>query len=149
MHEIKLKGSWIIKAPREEVYKIITDFENMPKYFPKVAESLQIVSRNGNHLSIDAKAKSFGRTIPVHMETELMPPVGFKSDNKSDLGTSGHEEFILEEIPEGTRISYTYNVKIDNPILRWIGRFLIGWYAMWFWKRAVIDKLREMLEKRD
>jgi len=58
MREINLKGSWVIRAPREEVYKIMTDFENMPKYFPKVAESLRIVSRNGNHLSIDAKAKS-------------------------------------------------------------------------------------------
>jgi len=69
------------------------------------------------------------------------------SDNKNDIGTSGHEEFLMEEVPEGTKINYTYDVELKNPLFRIFGRFLIGWYAMRFWKRAVIDKLKEMLEK--
>ena len=81
------------------------------------------------------------------METELRPPIGYVSDNKSAMGTSGHEEFLMEEIPEGTKINYTYNVELKNPILRILGGFLIGWYAMRFWEHAVIDKLKKMLEK--
>ena len=99
MKKIILKKSWIIKAPREEVYKIMSDFENMPKYFPKVAQSLQILKRDGNNLTIEAKAKTFGRIISAQMETQLRPPVGYVSDNKSAMGTSGHEEFLMEEIP--------------------------------------------------
>lgn len=42
MKHINLKGSWVIKAPIDQVFKIISDFENMPKNFPTVAESLVI-----------------------------------------------------------------------------------------------------------
>jgi carbon monoxide dehydrogenase subunit G len=147
MKRIHLKGSWIIKAPREEVYKIMTDFENMPRNFPAVAQSLHIVKREGNNLTIEAKAKTFGRIVSVHMKTKLRPPFGYVSDNKSAIGTSGHEEFLMEEVPEGTKINYTYDVEVNNPFFRIFGKVLIGWYAMRFWKRAVIDKLKEMLEK--
>lgn len=147
MKKIHLKGSWIIKAPREEVYKIMTDFENMPRYFPGVAQSLRIVKREGNNLTIEAKAKTFGKVFPVHMKTQLRPPFGYISDNKSAIGTSGHEEFLMEEVPEGTKINYTYDVEINNVFLRIFAKPLISWYAMRFWKRAVIDKLKEMLEK--
>jgi carbon monoxide dehydrogenase subunit G len=147
MKKIYLKDSWVIKASREKVYKIMSDFENMPKYFPAVAQSLRILKREGNNLTIEAKAKTFGRVIITHMETQLRPPVGYVSDNKSAIGTAGHEEFLMEEVPEGTKINYTYDVEINNPFLRIFGRVLIGWYAMRFWKHAVIDKLKEMLEK--
>ncbi|MFA5986522.1 MAG: SRPBCC family protein [Parcubacteria group bacterium] len=147
MKKILLQKSWVINAPREEVYKIMSDFENMPKYFPKVAQSLHILKRDGNNLTIEAKAKTFGRIISVQMETQLRPPKGYVSDNKSGIGTFGYEEFLMEEISEGTRINYSYNIELKNPILRILGGFLIGWYAMRFWEHAVIDKLKEMLEK--
>ena len=146
MKKIYLKGSWTIKAPREEVYRIISDFENMPKYFPAVARSLHIVKKEGNNLTIEAEVKTFGRVFPVHMETQLRPPIGYVSDNKSAI-TAGHEEFLMKETSEGTKINYTYDVEIKNPILSIFSKLLIERYAMRFWKHAVIDKLKEMLEK--
>lgn len=147
MKKIHLKGSWVIKAPRGKIYEIMTDFENMPKYFPKVAQSLRIIKKENNNLLMEAKAKTFGKAFSVQMETQLRPPYGYISDNKSAIGTSGHEEFLMEEIPEGTKINYTYEVDLKNPILRIFGRLLIGLYAMRFWEHAVIDKLKEMLEE--
>ena len=147
MEKIHLEDSWIIKAPRKKIYEIMSDFENMPKYFPAVAESLRIVKREGNKLTIDAEAKTFGRIIKTKMITQLLPPKGYISDNKSALGTSGHEEFLMEEVPEGTRINYVYDVELSNAFLRIFAKPLIGWYAMRFWKQAVIDRLKEMLEK--
>ncbi len=147
MKKILLKKSWAIKAPREEVYKIMSDFENMPTFFPKVAKSLRILKRNGNNLTIEAKAKTFGRFFTAKMQTQLLPPIGYVSDNKSEIGTFGHEEFLMEEIPGGTKINYSYDITIKNPIFAILGNFLLGWYAMRFWEKAVIDKLKEMLEK--
>jgi hypothetical protein len=147
MKKILLKASWIIKAPREEIYRIMSDFESMPKYFPAVAQSIEIIKREGNNLTMEAKAKTFGRVISAHMETQLCPPLGYISNNRSAMGTSGHEEFLMEEISGGTKINYTYDVKLKNPIFRIFGGPLIGWYAMRFWKHAVIDKLKKMLEK--
>ena len=147
MKSIHLEDSWVIRASREKIYEIMTDFENMPKYFPEVTQSIRIVKKEGNNLLMEAKAKTFGKTFFVKMKTQLRPPYGYISDNKSAIGTSGHEEFLMEEVPEGTKINYTYEVEINNVFLRIFAKPLIGWYAMKFWKRAVIDKLKEMLEK--
>jgi len=149
MKHINLKGSWIIKAPISEVFKIISDFENMPNNFPAVAESLVIIKKDGNKLEIDAKAKSFGMVLPVKMKTEIIPGRGFISDNEnSKLGISGHEEFLMEEIEEGTRINYVYELDIHNKWLRVIAKPLIGWYSMKFWEKAFIYRLKDIVKKQ-
>ncbi len=50
----------------------MSDFENMPKYFPKVAEAVRIISRVGNNLTIEADVKFFGKVFKVNMKTELL-----------------------------------------------------------------------------
>ena len=148
MKHISLKGSWVIKAPIDQVFKIISDFESMTKNFPTVAESLVITKKDGNKLEIDARAKSFGTVFPVKMKTEIIPGKGYISDNEnSKLGISGHEEFLMEEIAEGTRINYVYEVNIHNKWLRVIAGPLIGGYSMKFWEKAFIGRLREILKK--
>ncbi len=148
MKNINLHGSWLIKAPLVEVFNIMTDFEKFPEYFPKVAESIIIVRREGNYLEMVAIAKSFGQKLPVKMKTQILPGKGYISDNESPkFGTSGHEEFLLSPHQEGTMIDYTYQVSIHKQWLRIIARPLLGWYSMKYWKKAVIDELRKRLER--
>lgn len=148
MEHIHLEGSWIIKAPLEEVFNIVTDFENMPIYFPKVAANLTITKRNGNNLEIDAQVRSFGTTFPVKMKTQILPQRGFISDNESlKFGTSGHEKFLLEKTEEGTKINYIYEVDIHKRWLQIIAKPLIGCFGMKFWEKAFIDQLKKILEK--
>ena len=147
MKEIKLHGQWLVKAPIEDVFRMMTDFEKFPQNFPKVAESIQVKKREGNYLEIEAVAKSFGKEFPVHMKTQILPGKGYISDNESpSFGTSGHEEFLLSESPEGTVIDYTYQVAIHKRWLRIVALPLIGWFSMKYWKKAVIDELRKRLE---
>lgn len=125
----------------------MTDFEKFPEYFPKVAESIRIVKRDGNHLEMNATVRSFGTTFPVTMKTEILPGKGFVSDNESPkFGTSGHEELLLFQKPEGTVIDYTYQVAIHKRWLRIVAKPLIGWFSMKFWEKAVIEELRKRLE---
>ncbi len=148
MKHIHLENSWIIKAPLEEVFKIVTDFENMPKFFPKVAESVIIKKQKGNNLEIEAQVKSFGTTFPVTMKTKILPQKGFISDNQSlKFGTSGHEELLLKKVKGGTKINYIYEVDIHKKWLRVMARPLIGWFAMKAWEKAVVNELRKILEK--
>ncbi len=49
MKQIHLQNSWIIKAPLEDVFKIITDFEKMPKLFQKKVLFLIIKVRSLAH----------------------------------------------------------------------------------------------------
>ncbi len=149
MKEIILHNQWLIKAPREDVFKTMTDFENFPKHFPKVAEKVIIKKREGNYLEIEATVKSFGRNFSVQMKTQILPGEGFISDNTSlQFGTSGHEKMLFSVSPEGTIIDYTYQVKIHKPWLRLVATPLIRWYSMKYWEKAVIDELKKALEKR-
>lgn len=150
MKHIRLENSWIVKASAEDIFNIITDFENMPKNFPKVAEKVTITKREGNNLEIDAQVKSFGVAFPVKMKTKIIPRRGFVSDNQSPkFGTSGHEELLLEKAAGGTKINYVYEVDIHKKWLRIIAKPLIGWFAMKAWERAVINRLRKILEKQN
>ncbi len=148
MKDITLKAQWFIKAPLVEVFNIMTDFEKFPEYFPKVAESIKIVKREGNYLEMDTTAKSFGQNFPVKMKTKILPGKGYISDNESPkFGTSGHEEFLLSVYSEGTVVDYTYQVAIHKFWLRIVAKPLIGWFSMKYWKKAVIDELKKRLEK--
>lgn len=149
MKEITLHKQWIIKAPVEEVFKIMTDFEHLSRYFPKVAESVQVHTRDGNNLEMEATVKSFGKRFKVKMKTRILPGKGFISDNDSyQFGTSGHEELLLSTHPEGTLIDYTYQVTIHKAWLRIVATPLIKWYAMKVWGKTVIDELKKILEKQ-
>lgn len=148
MKEITLCKQWVVKAPVEEVFRIMTDFEHMPKHFPKVAESVRVVKREGDYLEMEATVKSFGKNFQVKMKTHILPGKGFTSDNDSyEFGTSGHEELLLSPHQEETLIDYTYQVTIHKKWLRIIATPLIKWYSMKFWEKAVIDELKKILEK--
>lgn len=148
MKQITLHNQWVVKAPLQDVFRIMTDFEKMPEHFPQVAEKVQIIKREGDHLEMLADVKSFGKTFKVKMKTQILPGKGFISDNDSyEFGTSGHEELLLSEDPDGTLIDYTYQVTIHKAWLRIVATPLIKWYSMKFWEKAVIDNLKKMLEK--
>lgn len=147
MKEITLHKQWLIKAPVEKVFGIMTDFEKFPERFPKVAKSINIIKREGNYLEMDAVAKSFGKDFKVKMKTQILPGKGFISDNDSfEFGTSGHEEFLLSAKSDGTIIDYTYEVTIHKKLLSVFATPLIRWYSMKFWEKAVIDELKKIIE---
>ncbi len=149
MHQITLHKQWVVKAPIEDVAKIMTDFEKFPEYFPEVAESIEIKKLEENNLEIEATFKSFGKKFKVKMKTQILPGKGYISDNDSyQFGTSGHEEFILSAHPEGTLIDYTYQVTIHKKWLSIVATPLIKWYSMKYWEKAVINKLKKMVEKQ-
>jgi len=149
MNEIKLHNQWLVNAPIDDVFRIMTDFEKFPEHFPKVAESIQINKREGNYLEMEATVRSFGKKFQVKMKTQILPGKGFISDNDSyQFGTSGHEELLLSLHAKGTLIDYTYQVTIHKKWLRIIALPLIRWYSMKYWEKAVIVQLKKILEKK-
>ncbi len=147
MKEKVLEGSWVIDAPVEDVYKIISDFEKAPEYFPIVAKGMKVISRDGNNLRIEATTNTFGINFKVAMKTTLLPNEGFKSINESALAIED-EQFIIKPVDEGTRIEYLNNVTIKNNILRMFSRLIIGKGALKFWEFAYINRLKKILKNK-
>jgi hypothetical protein len=148
MKQITLRKQWVVEAPINDVFGIMTDFEKFPENFPKVAESIKINKREGNYLEMEATVKSFGRIFKVLMKAQIIPGKGFISDNDSyQFGTSGHEELLLSETPKGTLIDYTYQVSIHKKWLRLVAAPLIRGYSMKYWEKSVIDRLKILLKK--
>jgi len=76
---MQIKGSWFIKASREKIYNIMTDFENIPKYFPDVAKSVRILDEQGNNVILALESPYPDGVMQVRRSIELNPPVGYKS----------------------------------------------------------------------
>jgi len=149
MNGITLRNQWVVQAPVDAVFRILTDFERFPEHFPEVAEAVRINKRKGNCLEMEATVRSFGKKFQVRMKTQILPGKGFISDNDSyQFGTSGHEELLLSEHAQGTLIDYTYQVTVHKGWLRIIAVPLLRWYSMKYWEKAVIDQLKRILEKR-
>lgn len=148
MKEITLHEQWVVRAPLNDVFGIMTNFEKFPEHFPKVAQSIRVTKREEDYLEMEATVRSFGRNFQVKMKTHILPGKGFISDNDSyQFGTSGHEELLLSPCTDGTLIDYTYQVSIHKRWLRIVAVPLIRWYSMKYWEKAVIDQLKKILEK--
>lgn len=147
MKTVTLRGRYLIKAPKDKVYTIISDFEGSVKMFPAVAKSIKILERDGNHLKIEAvtKPSKLSKSFKVSMETDLDPPHGFHSINTSSVGVED-ETVRLEETAEGTVFDYTNTMAITNKYYRPIANFFIGKLALKFWEKKYIKKLKDMLE---
>lgn len=125
-----LEGTYIVKAPRDDVYRLFTDFEKTPEHFPAVAKSFRFLSRDGDSFTAEAQTKAFfgSPKFAVRMDGRFDPPNGFTSTNVSVAGVE-HEKVTFEEVPEGTRIIYVNDVEIKNPFFRMFS-FLISRVAL-------------------
>ena len=149
----KIQSRWFVPAPRGSVYAVVSDFERLPQHFPKVARSTKIISRDGNHLVIDAEAASFGRFFPVvriTINAELLPGEGYRcSTFNRTFNTTGEEELRLSDAPGGTEIAYSYAVKLRHRWLRPVYGWLVRRLGLRFWKRAYLEPLIALCRNRD
>ncbi len=148
-NQVEVKGSWVLKAKREDVYAIVSDWERFPERFPKVARDIKIVKRDGNRLTIEALAASFGKIFPdvrVNIEAELLPGQGYRcATHNITFNTTGEEELLLLDDPEGTRVQYTYIVTVRYTKLKPLYAWLTKTFGIPYWKRAFFDRLEELL----
>lgn len=147
--KVAVVGDWLIRSDRDSVYAIVSDFEHMPEHFPKVARAIRILDRDGDVLTIEADAASFGRLFPpvkVSMTAELLPSRGYRcSTHNLTFNTTGDEELLLLDDPDGTRIKYTYFVTVKHRRLRPLYAWAVRTFGLPYWKRCFVDRLEILL----
>src|SRR5688572_25471340 len=106
MKPVRFHGDWIIRAPRDRVYALMTDFERWPELFPQMVEAITVVSRNETTAVVEGDFNLVGRRGHGVMNIRLRRPSGYDADNTSaELGTE-KESLRFEEIPKGTLYSW-------------------------------------------
>jgi hypothetical protein len=147
---VAVRGDWLVRADRESVYAIISDFERMPEHFPKVARAMRLIKRDGDVLTLEAESASFNSLFPtakIEMTATLLPGQGYRcTTHNLTFDTTGDEELLLVDDPEGTRINYTYFVTVRRRWLRPLYAWMVSTIALPFWKKAFVDPLESLVE---
>jgi hypothetical protein len=147
---VAVHGDWLVHADRASVYAIVSDFERMPERFPKIARSIRLVKREGDVLTLEAEAGSFASWLPsarIELTATLLPGQGYRCTTRNlTFNTTGDEELLLVDDPEGTRISYTYFVTVRRRWLRPLFAWMVSAFGLPFWKRSFIDPLELLVE---
>lgn len=149
---VSVHADWLVRADRESVYAIISDFERMPEHFPKVARAIKLIERDGDVLRLEAESASFGSLFPsarIEMTATLLPGRGYRcTTHNLTFNTTGDEELLLVDDPEGTRIKYTYFVTVRRRWLKPLYAWMVSTLALPFWKRSFVDPLESLVEAR-
>ncbi|MFQ5888641.1 MAG: SRPBCC family protein [Gemmatimonadota bacterium] len=117
-------GSATLDAPPEEVWAVITAFEEAPAWRPGVKRMERLPDRNGHPVWVEV-----GRQGRLTYEvTEIDPPrhmVTVIADPELPFGGS----WTYDLVPEGTgtRVTITEKGEIYNPIFRFMARFVFGY----------------------
>lgn len=149
--QLTITARWQIDAPRESVYAIASDFKAMPTHFPKIAHSATILSRTGNHVTVEVEAASFGRFFPrvkILIDFELIPGHGYRASTfVKTFNTTGKEQLLLHDLGSGTEIEYTYVVTVRRQWLRPIYGWLVRTFALRFWKKSYLSPLTRFAQE--
>jgi len=149
---VAVHGDWLVHADRAAVYAIVSDFERMPQHFPKIARSIKLVKREGDVLTLEAQAGSFASWLPsarIELTATLLPGLGYRCTTRNlTFNTTGDEELLLTDDPEGTRIMYTYFVTVRRRWIKPLFAWMVSAFGLPFWKRSFIDPLESLVGRQ-
>ncbi|HUI92735.1 MAG TPA: SRPBCC family protein [Chitinivibrionales bacterium] len=149
---VTVHGDWLVHADRASVYAIVSDFERMPEHFPKIARSIRLLKRDGDVLTLEAEAGSFAAWLPsakIELTVMLLPGQGYRCTTRNlTFNTTGDEELLLVDDPEGTRIKYTYFVTVRRRWFKPLFEWMVATFGLPFWKRSFVDPLESLVEAR-
>jgi uncharacterized membrane protein len=102
--------SEIIRAPRDRVFSVETDFENWPKIFPHVRSVREVSQKYGETL-LELEDSAGGRVTIVQRTRRCEKIV-------EDLARGTIREkctYTFEALPDGTRVTIELGAKVKGP----------------------------------
>ncbi len=114
---VRVETSKTVPAPHNEIFSLITDFENLPSRFPNRYRSLKVIERSENSATIEEDVMVAGREI--HQITRhAFEPKRFLRSEVVDGDTKGTiVEIILDPVDLGsnnTKVSVNADLKLGR-----------------------------------
>jgi len=121
-----------IRAARSRVFKLFSSFgsdepsgdmnqQAERNHHPPNGEAAHVVEREGNRLLVEFTSRQGRKLYQTLEEVRLYPEERITFRHLKGPLHHASEEFRLEEIPEGTRITYTGQIECLMPFLPGIG----------------------------
>ncbi|HJU14136.1 MAG TPA: SRPBCC family protein [Candidatus Nitrosotalea sp.] len=112
----KIKVEKTIKADREKIFSMVTDFENLPNTFPQFFKSIKIVSREGNTVTTEDDAMMAGREVRQTAKHILTPPAVDEVYLLSGDAKDSHIITRYDSVPEGTKVTVEGDFKLQGKL---------------------------------
>jgi len=112
----------VIKAPREKVWEVAANPESMLKWWPG-SKSVEILSREGNTMTVRGVGTMGNKEVTMTEKWTLHPQEKIETDifEGPALGSSVQ---TFEEVPEGTKVVWSSDVKFKGILGSVLGRLL-------------------------
>ena len=133
----KFKFVKTVDADRDKIFKVITDFENLAKIFPKYFKSLKIISKSGNVTKLQEDLEFLGKKLSVTVDHIVEEPDKHIVIMLDGPGMDTRFEETFEKVSEGTKITVEVDLVLN-------GKFkVMGFFA----KKKIKNKMSEALDE--
>jgi len=116
-----------LRQTADSVWKVVRDLGGAPAWWPDVKQSERLPDQDGHEVW---RQKVSGFDMPLVI-IEAEPPRRLVTKIDAPPGSAFGGTWTYELIPDsgGTRISVTEAGWIGNPIIRFLSRFVFGYYG--------------------
>jgi len=133
----KFKFVKTVDADRDKIFRVITDFENLAKIFPKYFKSLKIISKSGNTTKLEEELEFLGKKLSVTVDHIVEEPDKHIVIMLDGPGKNTRFEGTFEKVPEGTKITVDVDLVLS-------GKFkVMGFFA----KKKIKSKMDQALDE--
>lgn len=112
----KVRVEKIIKADRDKVYNLVTDFDNLPRKLPQYFKSIKVLSREGNVVTTEDDAVMGGRELHQTVKHVLTPNQSDEVFMLSGDAKDSHVVTRYETVPEGTKVTVDGDFKLAGKL---------------------------------
>jgi hypothetical protein len=144
---------WRVPGTREEVYAILEDTLDLPRWWPDVFLKVELLEAPTPERGGLYRLLTRG-WLPYHLRweartAEKVPPRRIRLEASGDFNGGGLWE--LEQDGGDVAITYTWEVVADKPLLKylsWVMRPLFSWNHGWAMARGLESLKRELARRR-
>ena len=132
---MQIQETQVIKAPRDEVFRIWTDYEAYPTWDNVVFTRVTVAERTENTARLDAEVRFMGLRMKRTERHILKAPE--KVNVIGDVpGATNTTVWTFDVVPDGTLVTAVFEVQFKGPLR------LLQPVAVWQGRKAIHDWLQ-------
>lgn len=118
----------VLRQPADSVWRVVRDLGGVTAWWPEVVSSQRVADSAGREIWEQKLKNGFAMRLIV---TEDAPPRRLVTtiDAAADAPFGGTWTYELSVSAEGTRVAITEAGYVNNPLFRFMSRFIFGHHA--------------------